>query len=396
VRTFLIFLSSYILSQFFRSFLAVIAPELARDIGLTAADLGTMSAIWFGAFAVAQFPVGWALDRYGPRRTVPLIMAAAALGSVVFAFSTTAAGCYTAMALIGVGCSPIYMGALYVFGRMFPPDRFALLGSWLLGVGSSGNLLAATPLALAAERFGWRATFFVIAATTLAVMLFTYLMVDDPPRVDTAASKKDDGFLAGLASIIAIRPLWLILPIVTISYAVVAAERGLWAGPYFADVHGLGPVDRGNAVLVFAAAMSAGALIYGPLDLYLRGRKRLITGGSLVTAAAFAALALLPEPSVATATGLLALLGLAGSTYGLLMAHGRTFLPDHLLGRGITVLNFLFIGGGVAVQMISGDVVQTMRVAGTAPIAIYQTIHLGFAIALLLATVIYLFAQEKR
>jgi sugar phosphate permease len=396
VRIFLVFLASYILSQFYRSFLAVIAPELATEIGLTPSDLGTMSAIWFAAFAVAQFPVGWALDRFGPRRTLPLIMTAAALGALVFAASTTTATCYIAMALIGLGCSPIYMGALYVFGRTFPPDRFALLCSWLLGVGSSGNLLAATPLAYAADRFGWRATFVAMSVITLAAMLLTLVMVQDPPRLASPNGGKPEGFISGLRSILAIRALWLILPMVTVSYAVLAAERGLWAGPYFAEVHGLAPVARGNAVLVFAIAMSLGALLYGPLDIVIKARKWVIVVGSLMSVAALTTLALWPQPTVPLATTLLAILGLTGATYGLLMAHGRTFLPDHLLGRGITVLNFLFIGGGVLMQLLSGAIAETLRRQGATSADVYAAVHLCFAVALLIVTVIYAGAREKR
>ena len=41
----------------------------------------------------------------------------------------------------------------------------------------------------------------------------------------------------------------------------------------------------------------------------------------------------------------LALIGLSGAGYVLLMAHGRSFLPDHLVGRGVTFLNMISIGG---------------------------------------------------
>jgi sugar phosphate permease len=50
-------LFAYILSQFYRAFLAVIAVDLARDLSLDAAGLGNLSAIWFAAFALAQFPL---------------------------------------------------------------------------------------------------------------------------------------------------------------------------------------------------------------------------------------------------------------------------------------------------------------------------------------------------
>ena len=65
----------YVLSQFYRSFLAVLTPVLGADLGATAADLSFASGLWFFVFAAMQIPVGWALDRFGPRRTAALLLA---------------------------------------------------------------------------------------------------------------------------------------------------------------------------------------------------------------------------------------------------------------------------------------------------------------------------------
>ena len=112
MTTFVIFLFPYTLSQFYRTFLAVIAPELATELSLRADDLANMSASWFIAFALMQFPIGFALDRFGPRRIVPVLMMAAVAGAVMLSRANTATDCIIANALIGIGCSPIYMGAL--------------------------------------------------------------------------------------------------------------------------------------------------------------------------------------------------------------------------------------------------------------------------------------------
>jgi hypothetical protein len=58
-------------------------------------------------------------------------------------------------------------------------------------------------------------------------------------------------------------------------------------------------------------------------------------------------------------------------------------------------LNFLFIGGGVVVQLLSGAAAQAMRTAGAPPSQIYAAIHLGFAVALIAVTAIYAFSHEK-
>ncbi|NBR11749.1 MAG: MFS transporter, partial [Alphaproteobacteria bacterium] len=175
------------------------------------------------------------------------------------------------------------------------------------------------------------------------------------------------GLIDGLKIILSIRALWPLLPLATISYAVIIAERGLWAGPFLSDVYGLAPVDRGFILLIMATAMSIGALIYGPLDRVFGGYKWISVIGTALSAAGFLGLALF-EPSLTTAAILLSILGAAGMTYGVLMAHGRAFVPDHLLGRGITFLNILFIGGAAIIQPISGAV-MTRLLAGPADFA---------------------------
>ena len=59
----------YVLSQFYRAFLAVLSPVLDAEIGAGPEDLAMASGLWFVTFAAMQIPVGWALDHIGPRRT---------------------------------------------------------------------------------------------------------------------------------------------------------------------------------------------------------------------------------------------------------------------------------------------------------------------------------------
>ena len=389
MRIFLTFLAAYGLSQFYRSFLAVIAPELARELGLGPQALGNLQALWILGFVATQFPVGWALDTVGPRRTVSLQMLAAVAGALLFAAAQTALALNIAMLLIGAGCGSIYMGAIYMFGRMAEPQRFALLCSWLLGLGTAGNLLAASPLAWAAQSIGWRGAMVGMGLATAVSALSVLLLIRDPVRITSHGSR---GLFGGIGDVLKIRALWPLLPITGVSYAVVLAERGLWAGPYFSSVYGLDPVARGHALLVMAAAMSAGAMAYGPLDRLLKTRKWVVFGGVAVTALCFGLLAL-PGLPLAQAVVVMGLLGGFGMTYGVLMAHGRSFVPDHLLGRGITLLNVLFIGGAGVLQPLSGALMSTLQ--ERPPAEAYATLHLIFAGLLVIGLAIYAFAKDN-
>lgn len=389
MRVFLTFLAAYVLSQFYRSFLAVIAPELALELKLDPQALGNLQALWIAGFVATQFPVGWALDTVGPRRTVAAQMLLAVAGAVAFAAARSAFHLNLAMLLTGAGCGSIYMGAIYVFGRVHAPERFALLCSWLLGLGAAGNLLAASPLALAAQSIGWRGAMLAMAAATALSALSVLWLVKDPERIET---QQGQGFLSGIAAILRIGALWPLLPLTAIGYAVVLAERGLWAGPFFSSVYGLEPLARGNALLLMAAAMSAGAMIYGPLDRLLNTRKWIVFAGSSLTAICFVVLGVVAV-SLSMAALLVAMIGVFGMTYGVLMAHGRSFVPDHLLGRGITLLNILFIGGAGLLQPLSGAMMTAMQ--DKPPAVAYAALHLMFGALLLAGLAVYALSRDN-
>jgi MFS family permease len=393
MTTFLVLLTGYILSQFYRSFLAVIAPELSAELHLSATDLGNISAAWFAAFALVQFVVGAALDRIGPRRTVSVLMLAGVAGALLFSRAHSSGDAIVAMALIGVGCSPSLMGPLYVFARNHTAERFALLSAAMIGFGSIGNLLGGTPLALAQQSFGWRSVFVGLAGLSLLSALLAAALVRDPPRLsDQTWPAKSDG----LREILSIRALWPIWPLMAVGYGVLITERGLWVGPYLSDIHGLAPVARGNVIFLMALAITGGAFAYGPLESWLGERRRLVLAGSAAASLGLLTLWHLPEPHIVVATVALCIFGFSGMTYGVIMAHVRRFIPEHILGRGMSFANFLCMSGAGFLQIVSGVYVDQLRASGLASYLVYARLHFALAIVLLTATVIYFWSPEKK
>src|SRR5678815_5154906 len=130
----------YLVSQFLRNSVGVIAPDLAAEIGLNAAEIGLLSSAFFFSFAAAQIPLGIALDRYGPKRCMLLCAVVAFLGALAFAVATTPAGLVTARVLMGLGSSCYLMAPLALYARRFPPERFTLLAGIQIGIGTVGTL----------------------------------------------------------------------------------------------------------------------------------------------------------------------------------------------------------------------------------------------------------------
>lgn len=378
---------AYVLSQFFRAFLAVLAEPLSTDLGVTPEDLATGSGLWFLSFAVMQLPVGWALDHLGPRRTATgLFLLGGTGGALLFAMATGPAHINMAMLLIGIGCSPVLMASYYIFAREYPPAQFATLAALMLGIGSTGNLLASYPTALAADLLGWRGTLMALAGVCAVVAVMIHFTVNDPERVDSTEK-------GSVIDLLRTPALWLIFPIMFVNYAPAAALRGLWIGPYLSEVFGLTTSQIGQATLVMGVAMILGTLAFGPLDRVFGTRKWVIFAGNLASALATLALALLIDNGAVTSIALLALVGFMGATFPVIIAHARAFFPPHLTGRGVTLLNLFGIGGVGIMQFASGRLHTATASAGTA--APYSYIFAFFGLTVLAGCAIYLFSRDN-
>jgi len=179
-----------------------------------------------------------------------------------------------------------------------------------------------------------------------------------------------------------------------VAYAPAANLRGLWAGPYLADVYGFDLAAVGNATLAMAIALIVGTIAHGPLDVIFRTRKWIPIVGSSVNAILLAGLAVLGSGSAPTAVVLLAAITLFGANYALIMAHARSFMPPHLLGRGITLLNFFSIGGAGAIQFLSGGIFALADPEISSESA-YATVFAFYAVLLVAGLVAYAFSRDR-
>lgn len=379
----------YMLSQFYRAFLAVLAGMLQSDIGVNADDLAFASGLWFLVFAAMQLPVGVALDRFGPRKTAALMLGVGGTaGALVMALAQNALHVHVAMALLGVGCAPVLMASYFIFARLYPPAVFATLAGAVIGFGSLGNILGALPLAWAAEMFGWRASVLGVAVLTIVVGALVWLTVPEIERAERA-----DGQQGSLLDLLRIPALWLIIPLLVVNYAPAAGLRGLWIGPFYSDLYDAGATGIGQVTLLMAVAMILGNFAYGPLDRLFGTRKWVVLVGNLAGVACLAVLWAVPLAGFWQAALLFAGVGFFGASFPMMMAHGRSFIPPHLTGRGITFLNLCSIGGVGVLQMASGRV--HARAPDLPPEAAYQALFVFFGLTLLIGCIIYAFARDR-
>lgn len=272
------FAFTYFLSALLRAVTATLAPVFSVELGLRASDLGLLAGAYFLGFASMQLPLGTALDRYGPRRTLLTLLGVAVLGCAAFAMTNGLAAMVASRVLIGAGVAACLMAPLTLYRRIFSPLAQLRANSWMLMTGSLGMVASTLPVQFLLPHWGWRGLFWVLAGLLLGSAALILLLVpadrssaDDgrPADISCEAESHVTGHAAGHAigyGAIARHPLFVAMaPLGFVVYGGMIAVQSLWAGPWLTRVAQQSAGQAAQGLFVINLSMLVAFLVWGAL-----------------------------------------------------------------------------------------------------------------------------------
>ena len=332
--------------------LGPLAPEIARDLGLSPAQKGLMVATPTLAGAILRLVVGLLADRIGPKRT-------GAIGQIVVIAGLLTAwvlGVHSFAGTLALGGVLGFAGASFAVAlplasRWYPPEHQGK-AMGIAGMGNSGTVLAALFAPMLAKTFGWNAVL-GLACIPLALVLVAYLiMAKDAPS--QPAPKPLAAYLEPLKEADA----WWFMLFYGVTFG---GFSGLASSLtiYFTDQFALSTVTAGYCT---AACVFAGSLVR-PLGGALADRIGgidALTGVYVVAALALIGVSMTPA-SLAVALGLFIAAMLA-----LGVGNGAVFqLVPQRFGKEIGILTGLVgMAGGVGGFYLASSLGLSRQITG--------------------------------
>lgn len=202
-----------------RSTLSVGNLLIRKEFGISATAIGALQSGWSLAYAFAQIPIGFMLDRLGPRY---LVGGALILWSLAQAAGGLAVG-YTQLLwsriALGVTESPAYPAGVRITSDWFHVrDRGTPTGLYNAG-GSIGPAIAPPLLTALMLAFGWRTMFVSMGVVGILGSVIWFALYRSPHNTVLAA--EDDAYLAENRA--------AVTPVRTAQWAKLFAFRTSWA-----------------------------------------------------------------------------------------------------------------------------------------------------------------------
>ena len=260
VLIFFVFACGYFISALLRAITATLSPILTSEFILTAGDLGLLAGGYFLGFASMQIPLGYLLDRHGPKKVVSSFLLIAIIGTIAFALAQSFSGLLISRILIGVGVSACLMGPLTGYRIWFADEYQQRANAWMLMVLSMGFVFSTLPVQLLLPVIGWRWIFGLITILIFIVIILTLLFIPPWKKEEENNNEKNIGSLSDVWKNKFFRST---IPLGLFNYGGMIAIQTLWAGPWMVRVAGYSPLESATGLFWINITMLIAFFIFG-------------------------------------------------------------------------------------------------------------------------------------
>ena len=386
ILIFCVFAFGFFISNLLRSITATLTPILTTEFNLSAGNLGLLAGGYFIGFAIMQIPVGFLLDKHGPKKIISSFLVIAIIGTLSFALAKTFAGLLISRIFIGVGVSACMMGPLTGYRVWFAEKYQQRANSWMLMVANLGFVSSTLPVQILLPEIGWRSIFGLIAILTLLSIILILMFIPNWNKTDETLKKEN---LSALSEIWKNKFFISLIPIAFINYGGIQAIQTLWAGPWMLEVAGYNAIQSATGLFWINLTMLIAFLFWGyilpKIESFGVDSIKIIKIGLPISYIVLFLIIYLGQKAGAT---LFALYILASIVISLTQPAIALTFAKNLAGKSLTSFNVFLFSGTFFMQWGIGLIIDFCGYLGLEKVYSYQ---ISFFCFLLLCIFSYLF-----
>lgn len=170
----------------------IMMNDILQQFHIDAGTFGQFSGVYYIGYSLMHLPIGLMLDRYGPKKVMPVCILMTVAGLLPLIFAEFWVYPLIGRLLIGIGSSAAILGTFKVIRLVFAEEKFTRMLSLSVTIGLIGAIYGGGPVNAMCQSLGHKAVLMIFAGIGIVLSLITYALVPETqsPQQETSVFSK--------------------------------------------------------------------------------------------------------------------------------------------------------------------------------------------------------------
>ncbi len=331
----------------------IMMNDILQQFNIDAATFGQFSGVYYLGYSLMHLPIGIMLDRFGPKKVMPICILMTAIGLLPIIFSEYWVYSIIGRALIGMGSSAAILGTFKIIRLTFNEKKFTRMLSFSVTIGLIGAIYGGGPVNYMCTIFGYKAVTSIFACIGIWLSIVMYCIVPNlkSQPIIPVTSQIKEVFCSS-------------------KVLMLCAFAGLMVGPLegFADVWGSGFLKQiygleGMVAASLPSAIFVGMCFGAPVLSFIAEKSErylaTIIGAGIVMVLCFCML-ILGKISTINLSILFIVIGVCCAYQIIAIYKASTYVSESVVGLTTAVANMIIMIFGYVFHAIIGWIINHM------------------------------------
>lgn len=367
---------------------SVMLDDIMQQFDMSAAVFGQFSGIYYIGYSLAHLPIGIALDRYGPRKTLTVCIFLTVLGLLPIAFTDHWIYPITGRVLVGIGSSGAILGLFKMIRMAFSEKHFTRMVSLAVTIGLIGAIYGGRPMSHLCDVFGYQMVTKWLALLGVVLATISYWII---PNVK---SPSQNSVISNIKEVLSnSRVMWACI-FAGLMVGPLEGFADVWCRAFLSQVYGFN-----DSLATSLPSMIFIGLCFGPLLSIIAEKTgnylATIIGAGMVMAVIFFSFLVWRVTPEIFGFGFV-VVGICCSYQILAIYKASTYVREELVGLTTAVANMIIMIFGYAFHTIIGAMINAMGGPNTSSALISGVVVVPVALCLGSLGFILLFVKERK